>query len=104
MNGTNGMYELPLAMVVIDDNSTEIKLQSFAVMAQIGHGIEDAVACFMTPGGEECIGRTGATVVTIRDNDSKCLMYAFFLGLMTCYLCHLYLTSTYGVQYTYHYQ
>ena len=48
-------------------------------MAWIGENVGGAVACFMTVDGAECIGRTGATVVTIWDNDSKCCMYLFWI-------------------------
>ena len=47
----------------------EIK-QSFALVAVLGDDVPDRFACFQKQFGDtDCFGRTGATSITIVDND-----------------------------------
>ena len=57
--------------MIVDDNIDEDE-QSFAIIAEIGADVPDAVACFQAEEGQtDCFGRRGATEIRITDNDRK---------------------------------
>lgn len=67
-------FDLPYFFSVSDDNIDEFN-QSFAIVAEIGQDVPDTptnFSCFQTAAEQtECLGRRGATVIRIIDDDCK---------------------------------
>ena len=68
------VFEVPNFFEVIDDDINENE-QSFAIVAELGPDVPDTpfnFSCFQFKvRGTECFGRSGATKITITDNDRK---------------------------------
>ena len=57
--------------MIVDDNIDEDE-QSFAIIAEIGADVPDAIVWFQIEEGQtDCLGRRGATEIRITDNDRK---------------------------------
>ena len=72
-------YTIEDSVQVFDDFIDEVE-QSFALIAELGPDVSDRYACFQRKENEDtCLGRRGATRISITDNDGKFLKVVLLL-------------------------